>query len=327
MIEIQVSVTDLDKIIVGGKTIPIPVPPPVTTVSGLGQVGVGPGSSGGADEGVAKVYRIEYDVCKENISRILVGHASDKPPLIQLLATKSGIIDATLAADQPYLVQNEFTLIDRYLFEAPLAPGESIFTVFAVDYRSQVDRVLVQVEGCEGVIIFVDDQIVLPNIFDVKYQIDNSTYVKPDTTYRYIQEGQEIEVSAIVQSPIVPLMKAELYVSTLGNSEQTILPMDITALILPDLDDLSVISGTIPQYLIEGPAVEYWIRIVTQEGIVQESEHSIVGVKPEGYSDVSSAEMDTVTIKAQRTSIKPTAYLTNEGEIPAISGTKRVYTN
>ncbi len=314
MIEIQVSVTDLDKIIVGGKT--IPAPPPVTPISGHGAVGVGPGPSGSSDAGVAKVHRIEYDVCNENISRILVGHASDKPPLIQLLATKSGIIDATLAADQPYLVQNEFTLIDRYLFEAPLASGESIFTVFAVDYRSQVDRVLVQVEGCEGVIIFVDDQILLPNIFDVKYQIDNSTYVKPDTTYSYIQEGQEIEVSAIVQSPIVPLMKAELYVSTLGNSEQTILPMDITALILPDLDDLSVISGTIPQYLIEGPAVEYWIRIVTQEGIVQESEHSIVGVKPEGYSDVSSAEMDTVTIKAQRTSIKPTAYLTNEGEIP-----------
>ena len=290
-------------------------PPPIPF--GFGPVGVGPsiGPSGGSDEGVAKIHRIEYDVCNENISRILVAHASSNPPQIQILATKSGIVSATLAADQPYLVQNEFTLIDRYLFEAPLAPGENIFTIFAVDYRSNVDRVLVEVDGCEGVIIIVDDQILLPTIFDVKYQIDNSTY-KPDISYSYIEEGEEIEVSSIVLSPIVPLLKAELFVSTLGDAEQTVLPMDITSLILPELDDLYTISSIIPEDLIEGPAVEYWIRVVTEDGIVQESEHSIVGVKPENYSDTSSAEMDTVTIKAQGTTIKPTAYLTNEGEIP-----------
>jgi len=72
----------------------------------------------------------------------------------------------------------------------------------------------------------------------------------------------------------------------------------------------------IPANLLKGPAVEYWIRIVTEEGVVQESVHSIVGVKPEGYSGTSSVEMDTVTIKAQGTTLKPTAYLTNEGDIP-----------
>jgi len=95
--------------------------------------------------------------------------------------------------------------------------------------------------------------------------------------------------------------------------------MSITPLILLDLENVSVISGTIPANLLKGPAVEYWIRIVTEEGVVQESVHSIVGVKPEGYSGESSVEMDTITIKAQGTILKPTAYLTNEGDIPVYS--------
>jgi hypothetical protein len=277
----------------------------------------------------AKVHRVEYDVCNENISRILVAHDSSSPPRIQLLTTKSGVIDATLSGNQPFADQNKFTLIDRYLFEAPLAPGEKIFTIFAVDRLSNVQRTLVQIEGCQGVLVFVDDQIVLPHIFDVKYQT-NSTYIRP-TEYSYITQGQNMTVSAIVESPIVPLSKAELYISTLGTAEQKILPMNIVPLLLPDLENVSVISSMIPAELLKGPAVEYWVRIVTAEGVVQESIHSIVGVKPEGYSGESSAEMDTITIKAQGTTLKPTAYLTNEGDIPVyaeaslVSDGKKVY--
>ena len=212
--------------------------------------------------------------------------------------TKKSVVDATLSSNQPFADQNKFTLVDRYLFEAPLAPGESVFTIFAVDYHSNVQRTLVQVEGCQGVLVFADDQIVLPHIFDFKYRIDNGTYIRPSTDHHYIDEGQEPTVSAIVESPIVPLRKAELYISTLGSIEQTVLPMSITPLILLDLENVSVISGTIPANLLKGPAVEYWIRIVTEEGVVQESVHSIVGVKPEGYSGESSVEMDTITIKA-----------------------------
>ena len=142
-------------------------------------------------------------------------------------------------------------------------------------------------------LVFADDQIVLPHIFDFKYRIDNSTYIRPSTDHHYIDEGQEPTVSAIVESPIVPLGKAELFFITLGTAEQTVLPMSITPLLLPDLENVSVISGTIPANLLKGPAVEYWIRIVTAE-VVQESAHSIVGVKPEGYSGESSVEMDTL---------------------------------
>src|SRR3989304_1052847 len=93
--------------------------------------------------------------------------------------------------------------------------------------------------------------------------------------------------------------------------------MDYNPFKFPYLENSSVIFIFISSDSLKGPAVEYWIRVVTEEGVVQESVHNIVGVKPVGYSGESSAEMDTITIKAQGTTIKPTAYLTNEGEIPA----------
>jgi len=62
--------------------------------------------------------------------------------------TKKSVVDATLSNNQPFADQNKFTLVDRYLFEAPLTSDESVFTIFAVDYHSNVQRTLVQVEGC-----------------------------------------------------------------------------------------------------------------------------------------------------------------------------------
>jgi hypothetical protein len=107
--------------------------------------------------------------------------------------------------------------------------------------------------------------------------------------------------------------------------------MSITPLKLPDLENVYVLSGMIPANIPKGPAVQYWVKVVTDEGVVQESAHSIVGVKPDGYSDTSSAEMDTITIKAQGTTLRPTAYLTNKGDIPVygdvslVADGKKVY--
>ena len=188
-VEITVSVDHLAKMIVGGARIPPPPPPPPIPF-GQGLIGVGPaaGVAGGTpDESTARIHRVEYDVCNENIVRILATHDSSSPPLIQLLTTKSGVINAKLANTQPFANQNKVTLVDKYLFEAPLSPGESVFTIFAVDYHSNVQRTLVPIEGCEGVITFADDQIILPHIFDFKYKIDNGTYIRADSVdYHYI---------------------------------------------------------------------------------------------------------------------------------------------
>jgi hypothetical protein len=171
-VEITVSVDHLAKMIVSGKQIP----PPPPNLKGFRPVHTGPTSFGGAASNLptAKIHRVEYDVCNENMVRILATHDSSSPPKIQLLTTKSGVVDATLAANQPYYTQNKVTLIDRYLFEAPLAPGESVFTIFAVDRQSNVQRTLVQIDGCHGVLVFADDQIVVPHIFDVKYQTNGT---------------------------------------------------------------------------------------------------------------------------------------------------------
>ncbi len=321
MVEIVFTSTHLSTFIVGGEQIAPPTPPALPPPTGHGNTGVGPGigtgtGSGGKDIGTAKVHRIDYDVCNENISRILVSHDSASPPKLQLLTTKLGIIDASLSEDQPYAVENESTLYDRYLFEAPLANGENIFTVFAIDRNSNVQRTLVEVEGCTGSLVFVDDQIVLPDIFDIKYQAQNST-VRVDTPeHNYVTQGQDMEVSAIINSPIVPLAKADLYVKVLGDIHQTIIPMDITPLPLPTMSTVYTVSAEVPEDILKGPAVEFWMRIVTEDGIVKETEHKIVGVKPDNYSAESAAEMDTVTIKAQGTTLRPTAYLTNTAEFP-----------
>jgi hypothetical protein len=317
-VEIVVSVDHLAKMIVGGKKLPPPPPPPpIPFGQGRVLVGPSPGAGGVPDMPTARIHRVEYDVCNENIARILAAHDSSSPPRIQLLTTKLGVVDATLSTNQPFANQNQVTLIDRYLFEAPLARGETVFTIFAVDSHSNVQRTLVQVEGCEGTIVFADDEIVLPHIFDIKYKT-NSTYVRP-TEYSYITPGQTITISAIAESPIVPLAKAELFFTILGTGQQKVLPMTITPLRLPDLENVSVVSSMIPADLLNAPAIEFWIRIVTEEGVVQESVHSIVGIKPESYSGTSSVEMDIITIKAQGTTLKPTAYLTNKGDIPVYS--------
>jgi len=72
MVELHVTVDHIAKLLVGGALI---VPPEVPAPSGTGLVGVGPGSGiagGGGDAPTARVHRIDYDVCDENISRILV---------------------------------------------------------------------------------------------------------------------------------------------------------------------------------------------------------------------------------------------------------------
>ncbi len=116
------------------------------------------------------------------------------------------------------------------------------------------------------------------------------------------------------------LKRAELRVVILGEPEEnaSVVPIDITPLILP-LDDSGsayTISGIIPADLIYGPAVEFWVYLVTEEGLVKESQHTIVAVRPDGYSGESSVEIDTTTIKAQGTTLRPTAYITNLAETP-----------
>jgi hypothetical protein len=317
---LEVEVSHTSKFIVGGKKIP---EPPPGHVSGFGPTGVDTNGLEGPSKEPAKppaanIHRVSYDVCNENISRILVAHDSSKTPRIQILTGKSGVIEATLADIHPYNGNSNQQL---YLFEAPLSPAETVFTIYAVDYRSNVEKVTIEIEGCEGTILFVDEEILLPQIFDFKYSIPNGTDIRPKTAgHHYIDESTQLEVSAIINSPLVPLKRAEIrvlpVVSDTDNANYTNIPMDISSLILEDIDSIYTVSGIIPDDIVESPAIQVWIRVVTQEGLVQESERYIVGIRPDGYNGTSVVEMDTQIIKAQGTILRPTAYVTNQYETP-----------
>ncbi|KKL11473.1 hypothetical protein LCGC14_2545470, partial [marine sediment metagenome] len=241
MVQLEVSVDYLGHFIVGGKKIPTPTPPPPTTQppSGFGRTGIQPGSGSsggsgsGADQSSANVHKVTYDVCNENISRIVVGHDRPVAPLIQLLSPQLGLVEASLVENQPYTELNRNAEVSRYVYEAPLGSGEKYFTIYAVDHQSNIASKIILIEGCEGTIIFVNDKIVLPEIFDFKYSIENSTIRPATAPHHYISENATLPVSAIVDSPIVPLKRAELRVVTLGESDQnyTAIPMDITPLI------------------------------------------------------------------------------------------------
>jgi len=338
LVKVIISTDLLGKFVVTGKVLP-----PVDNKgvkSGFGNTGVGPTSKAkskiGGELSGAKIHRVSYDVCTENISRILVGHDRPVPPLIQLVSPQLGLVEATLSEFQPYAKQSRDAEVSRYLYEAPLGSGDRYFSIFAVDHKANVGTAQIQVEGCQGTIYFVDDKVVLPQIFDVKYQIDNST-IRPDISeHHYIDEINNLPVSAIVDSPLVPLNRAELRILTLGEPEEsvTVVPMNIEALHLPlDItNSTSIVSGIIPSHLIQGPAVEFWVYLVTVEGLVKESQHTIVAVRPTGYSGESSVEMDTTTIKAQGTTLRPTAYVINNaessvyGDVSLLVDGKTVYT-
>jgi len=252
-VKIVISTDTLGQFVITGKQLP-PSVDNTGVKTGFGNTGVGPSSERksktGGDLSGAKIHRVSYDVCNENISRILVGHDRPVPPIIQLVSPQLGLVEATLSEFQPYAQQSRDAEVSRYLYEAPLGSGDRYFSIFAVDHKANVGTAQIQVEGCQGTIFFVDDKVVLPEIFDIKYQIDNST-IRPDISeHHYIDEMTDLPVSAIVDSPLVPLNRAELRVLTLGEPEEkiTVVPMNIEALHLPldTANSTSIVSGIIP---------------------------------------------------------------------------------
>jgi len=194
-----------------------------------------------------------------------------------------------------------------------------MFIRVAVDYLSNVSLKAIKVDSCEGTIVFVDDKPVLPQIFDIKYQTYNGKYVRPDyPPHNYLLTNQGLSVSAIVDSPIIPLKRAELKVISIGSDDYSATTsMNITSLSLPfdESNSTSFVSVLVPSVHIHWPAVEFWIVVVTEDGLVQESKHHTVGVKP-FYPIAGSVEMDSMSVKAQGASLRPSAYVINNAVGP-----------
>lgn len=82
-----------------------------------------------------------------------------------------------------------------------------------------------------------------------------------------------------------------------------------------ELNSTSYVSVSVPSVLIHGPAVEFWIVVVTEDGVVQESKHHTIGVKPD-YAVSGTIVMNSAISQAQGTILRPSVYVTNTATGP-----------
>ena len=297
--------------------------------SGGHSTSVGPGSSSVSGFGIflstpLKIHEISYDICTENMVAILVANDDAIVPTVTLQTTKSGTIEAVLATEQPFEEKNEFTTVDKYLFVAPLDPKESFFMVQvkAVD-GVKVNSVnsVIYITECQGIILFDEIpeefegmEFLAPRIFDVKIQIDNGTLqsaISSEVTYL---DEQELTVSAIVNSQ-VPLKLVELRYGIVGQSddEYIAMKMNIEPMIF---FNTNLVSATIPSFLMQDPAIAYWIHVMDENVDEATSQHYTMGIKPT-YDVDASLELDILTSKPEGSTIRPLAYVINHAEEPA----------
>ena len=169
-----------------------------------------------------------------------------------------------------------------------------------------------------------------PKIFDVRFQLGNGTkFSASETTNKYVNY-QSMSVYAIVDTP-TPIKRAELRFIKLGQelNEYSSVVMDVKPLQVSNTT--YTISGTIPQRLMEGPAIVYWIHVLNDGIKVQDSDKYTIGVKPD-YSVDGNLELDIQRNRAEGTTATPILYFTNEagepvyGTISLVVYGKTVYT-
>ncbi|MDF2423323.1 MAG: hypothetical protein OPY09_03825, partial [Nitrosopumilus sp.] len=140
-------------------------------------------------------------------------------------------------------------------------------------------------------------------IFDAKIQIGNDTRIDAtESEFLYI-DGQDMGVSAIVDST-TPLKRVELRSITMGQADDQFLsiPMDVESLYVSD--SIHLVSGAIPSFFMAEPGMEYWLYITDENGSISESTHYNIGVKPTRTSDVA-IEVDMPTIVPSSSTITP----------------------
>ncbi|MCH7940445.1 MAG: hypothetical protein IH842_00510, partial [Thaumarchaeota archaeon] len=290
----------------------------------------GGGSTGSGDLATASIFEaiilsslriieISYDVCDENIARILVSSDDISLPTVTI-QTKSGSVIVKLADEQPFKELNIFTTIDKLLFETALEPDVEFFTVH-VDYpvggKTNSVSSTIHITDCENIITFEELpaeyevlEYMAPRIYDVKFQIENGTKQSAEIASEtaYLDE-QELTVSAIIHSQ-VPLKQVELRYTLTGQSADEFNSKVMTATQLGSQETTLLVSGSISPDDMFRPAITYWIYAIDENLVEHESKHYSIGVKP--TFDVSAAiELDITTSKPEGSIIRPTAYVTN----------------
>jgi hypothetical protein len=153
-----------------------------------------------------------------------------------------------------------------------------------------------------------------PKIFDVKFQVANGTKFRATETTSQYADDQPLSVYSIIDSQST-IKRAELRFIKIGDAvtDYTAIVMDVQPLEISDT--AYAVSATIPQRLLQGPAVTLWIHVINDATKVADSDKYTIAVTPD-YSIDGKLELESVLNKAEGTITKPTAYFTNNGDRP-----------
>jgi hypothetical protein len=295
----------------------------------VGGVSVGTVGAPGTVANPIILYQAQYDTCEKNMVRIIAGvYGSEAPPPhVKIRTPDREVYSATLAKDQPYLEHNKILQVSRYVYEAPINRDLKYFVITAEQINGRIatsTSYLVNIYGCSDTIIInpmtdldkirVDTVIEegRPNIFDVKFQIGSGKPVSSTAVNQFIQGNEKITISGIIDSQ-TDLRRAELRVVTGGNNytDYAAVKMDVTP--LTGIANTYYVSAELPASFVQTPAIIYWIHVVNQEEKIQASEKYYLGVKPT-YPLDARLELDTPIAKSQGSTLRPSAYVYNEGK-------------
>lgn len=254
------------------------------------------------------------------MARILISSDADEIPTVILHTTRSGTVYAILAEDQPFEEFNEFSSINKYVFEALITSDETFMMVIVSEIKGElINRVqapvyLTSYTGSTTIVELPEDEEVsfdVPRIFDMKFQIGNGTMynVESETELFYL-DGEDLTVSAIIDSQS-SLGRVELRTATLGETDEeyVAIRMNVESMIISN--STYFVSATIPSFFMVEPGAKYWIHILDEDLHSIDSKQYEIGVKPTTLSDIS-VEMDVPTVRPSGSLIKPELYIFND---------------
>ncbi len=283
----------------------------------------GSGSSGAGGFGAIlgtplAINEVSYDKCDENMARILVSSDADEIPTVVLHTTRSGTVYAVLADDQPFEEFNQFSSINKNVFEAPITSDETFMMVVVTEIKGDtINRVQapVYLTSCTGSTTIVElpeeeEEVSLdvPRIFDMKFQIGNGTMnnVESESELFYL-DGEDLTITAIIDSKF-PLVRVELRTATLGETDEEYVAIRMNVESMTISNSTSFVSATIPSHFMVEPGMKYWLHILDEELHSVDSKQYEIGVKPTSSSGIS-IEMDAPTVKPTGASIRPEVYI------------------
>ena len=265
-----------------------------------------------------------------SIEPVIVSNTNSTEPIIVSNSTSTDLINAT--STEPIIVSNATStdLINATSTEPIIVPeatisfqlDESYLMIVVTEEKGTIQNTVnagIHTTSCEGTTIISNlpeneyEEISLnaPRIFDVNFQIENGTKhrASTDSEFFYVSE-QDLEISAIIDSKN-PLKRVELRTITLGQADDEYIAIKMNTEDLLVSPTTYVVTATIPSFLMQDPAISYWIHVIDEELAEVESAHYTMGVKPITTPDVS-LELDVPSIKQSNSIVRPSLYINND---------------